>query len=315
MNRARAFLSDALAAARCHDSWRANIGMPPSAHSSSVFLAYFVARALAAGGGIDAAARSVLLSYLQHARKGASYSYDTLAPIDADDTAFALRALILLGSAPSSDDVLSALAPFESQLSWQTFCGPTPPQFMWTTDYTNDMSVFGFHPEVHLNVSLLLRETGHSPRPYLPFPLRNGLPANYHYPSNNYCSWLICELQSAQHEAAASVESALLARQLPDGRWPAVADGFTASQETALALLSLSDAAYAGAAGRNGIGFLLSQQRADGSWPGGTLWKFWVPGTGGRVIWSAVDSMSIFATSLSVVALTRERATPSPGLQ
>ena len=70
-------------------------------------------------------------------------------------------------------------------------------------------------------------------------------------------------------------------------------------------MLSISEAAYAGAAGLNGIDFLLSQQRADGSWPGGTLWTFRVPGTGGQVIWSAIDSMSIVATSLSVMALKR----------
>jgi hypothetical protein len=309
MNRARDFLCDALASSRCHDSCHANIGMPPSAHSSSVFLAYFVARALAASGGIDAAARSVLLSYLQQARKGASYSYDTLAPIDADDTAFALRTLVLLGSDLSTDDILSGLAPFTSQLSWQTFCGPTPPLFMWMTDYINDLSVFGFHPEVHLNVSLLLHETGHPFKPYPPVPLRNGLPANYHYPSHNYCGWLACELHAAQPQEVAGIESALLARQLPDGRWPAVTDGFTASQETALALLALSDVAYASAAGRNGIDFLLAQQRADGSWPGGTLWTFRVPGTGGRVIWSSIDSMSIVATSLSIMALKRWQST------
>lgn len=305
MNRARAYLCDALASARCHDACSANFGAPPSPRSSSVFLAYFVARALAASGGIDAAAQSVLLSHVQQARKGDSYSYDILAPIDADDTAFALRALILMGSAPSSDDVLSALAPFESQFSWKTFCGPTPPQGMWTTDYINDLSVFGFHPEVHLNAALLLHETGHSFRPYSPLPVRNGLPANYHYPSHNYCAWLLCELQHARGQDSAGLESALLARQLPDGRWPAVTDGFTAVQETALALLSLPKAAYAGAAVRRGIDFLLAQQREDGSWPGGTLWTFRVPGTGGRVIWSAVDSMSIVATSLGLMALNR----------
>ena len=106
MNRARAYLCNALASARCHDACSANFGDPPSPRSSSVFLAYCVARALAASGGIDAAAQSVLLSYVQQARKGDSYSYDMLAPIDADDTAFARRALILMGTAPSSDDVL-----------------------------------------------------------------------------------------------------------------------------------------------------------------------------------------------------------------
>jgi hypothetical protein len=305
MNRARAYLCDALASARCHDACHANIGAPPSAQSSSVFLAYFVARALVASGGIDAAARSVLLSHLQDARKGDSYGYDTLAPIDADDTAFALRAHLLLGSAPSSDEILSALAPFESQLSWKTFCGPTLPQGMWTTDYINDLSVFGFHPEVHLNVALLFQETGHPFRPCPPLPFRNSLPANYHYPSHNYCAWLVCELQHARGQTSAGLESALLARQLPDGRWPAVTDGFTAAQETALALLSLSDAAYAANAGRSGVAFLLAQQRADGSWPGGTLWNFRVPGTGGSVIWKAVDAMSIVATSLGLMALSR----------
>jgi hypothetical protein len=72
-----------------------------------------------------------------------------------------------------------------------------------------------------------------------------------------------------------------------------------------LALLALSDVAYAGAAGRNGIAFLLAQQRADGSWPGGSLWTFRVPGTGGRVIWKATDAMSIVATSLGLMALSR----------
>jgi len=50
---------------------------------------------------------------------------------------------------------------------------------------------------------------------------------------------------------------------------------------------------------------LLARQRADGSWPGGTPWTFKVPGTGGSVIWKAVDAMSIVATSLGLMALSR----------
>jgi hypothetical protein len=181
----------------------------------------------------------------------------------------------------------------------------SPPQGMWTTDYINNLSIFGFHPEFHRNAALLLHDTGHSFWPYSPLPVRNGLPANYHYPSHNYCAWLLYELQHARGQDSAGLESALLARQLTDGRWPAVTDGFTAAQETALPPLSLSDAAYAGNAGRSGIAFLLAQQRADGSWPRGTLWTFRVPGTGGSVIWKAVDAMSIVATSLGVMALSR----------
>jgi hypothetical protein len=316
---ARAFLCKALVEGRCHDEWESSEGAPPLRRTHSVFLTYFVARALVASGGVEPALAAVLRQYLSRARTGASYGYAARALCDADDTAFALRTRILLGERPDPGEVDRALAPFTFRHSWLTFAGDEPSDPGWTIAYRDDTSVSGLHPEVHLNVLALHREAG-LPMPAIPsLPCRDGLPASYHYPSAGYAGWLLSELQGGTGVRDGALDAPLAARQRDDGGWPAIERGFTSSQETALALLSLSDGAASGEVGRRGTAFLLAQQRSDGSWPGGVLWTFHVRRYAGRLLWWAEDTMSILATSLAAIALARGRdagsAAPEPRLR
>ncbi|WP_437720625.1 hypothetical protein [Sorangium sp. So ce861] len=305
IRRAREFLRDALVAGRCHDTWHASEGAPPVLQSHAVFLTYFVARALAGSGGIEEAARSTISNYLASARRGDVYGYDQKAPPDADDTAFALRTRILIGDRPASEEVERGLLPFAFRESWLTFARGQQPAPGWTIEYRDESSVVGLHPEVHLNVLALLHEAG-LPAPAVPaVPFRDGLPANYHYPSALYAAWLLGEVNRGQHAAEREMDQAVAARQRADGSWAAVEGGFSAAQETALALLSLSDSACASEVARRGAAFLLAQQGSDGGWPGGVLWKYYPPKAISSGIWWAEDSMSMMATGLAVSAIQR----------
>jgi hypothetical protein len=87
-----------------------------------------------------------------------------------------------------------------------------------------------------------------------------------------------------------------------------VPDGFSEAQETALAVLSLSTEGVASEAGQRARAGLQALQQPDGSWPGGVLWTYWVPGHEGRLTWWAVDEARILGTSLAIMALERAGA-------
>ncbi len=301
LERARRFIGDGLIEGRCHDTWSSTIGAPPVRHSHSVFLAYFVTRALAVSGGVQAPARSMIREYLTKARKGDAYGYDFKAPPDADDTAFAQRTRILLGDRFEVGEIERSLAQFAFRESWLTFASRQPPAAGWTLDYRDESSLVGMHPEVHLNVLALLRAAGMKVPDTPALPHHDGLLANYHYPSRFYASWLLRDVEPGQSH----LDRATAARQQPDGSWEAVEDGFSTAQETALALLSLSDSACSSDMGWRGAAFLVAHQRSDGSWPGGVLWNYSFPKRGTKGFWQAQDSMSMMTTSLALVALRR----------
>jgi hypothetical protein len=302
---ARAWLDHALATERCHDAWRASAGSPPLERTPSVFLMYFVARALAASGGIGAHAASSIRSVLATAQKGVAYGYAACAPADADDTAFALRTRLLLGDHVDRRAVDECLAPFARGGSWLTFDRPLGPSEGWAVECRDDADTTGFHPEVHLNVLCLLREVGGDSRVPSDLPRSAGLYPSYHYPSRLYATWLAAELENDRRSLRDPIDRAVLAAQRAEGTWAPMERGFSAAQETALAILSLSTEGLASEAGRCARAGLQALQCADGSWPGGVLWIYWVPGRGGRLTWWAEDVMRIVSTSLAIMALQR----------
>ena len=300
---ARRFLGGHILANQCHDTWAASKGEPPTKHSHSVFLMYFAARALHVSGGVEPATRDRILGCLEMARKGPAYAYDRLSPPDADDTAFALRTRLLLQGQVPVAEVVRALEPFAFRNSWLTFCGPIRPGPGWTVQYHDDASIFGMHPEVHLNVSLLLQESRAGGPAYpADMPVRDGLVLGYHYPSALYTTWLASELQTATG-GSPSTDASILALQEGSGSWPETEHGFSRSQETSIALLTLTRLAAEGV-GR-GLRYLLAEQQPDGSWPGGVLWTYHVPRTGGRMRWWAEDSQRMVSTSLALLAIQR----------
>jgi hypothetical protein len=286
------------------------VGAPPTPGSPAVFLDYFAARALAVGRRLTPLVEEVIRGHLSGYARGEAYGYNRIAPPDADDTAFALRTRLLLGEALTPEAIARSLAPFAHRGSWLTFPSTAVAVPGWTIEHRDDASAFGLHPEVHLNVLALLREAGQAgaaPPPDL--PRRDGLYAAYHYPSRLYATWLAAEALRGG-AAEGEIDAAVLAAQRADGSWSACHDGFSAEQETALAVLSLSDAAVAGPAGRRALAFLLARQQPDGSWPGGILWRYHKPGTGGAVVWWAEDARRIVGTALGTLAVARAAGAP-----
>jgi hypothetical protein len=301
------FLEDSLVTGRCRDAWHARAGAPPIPGGDAIFLDYFAARALAAGGRLTPLVREVIRTHLSGYARGEAYGYNRIAPPDADDTAFALRTRVLLGEALTPEAIARSLAPFARRGSWLTFPSTAVPVPGWTIEHRHDASTFGLHPEVHLNVLALLREAGQAAAPPPDLPRRDGLYAAYHYPSRLYATWLAAEVLRGG-AAEGEIDAAVLAAQRADGSWSACHGGFSAEQETALAVLSLSDAALATAAGRRALAFLLARQQPDGSWPGGILWQYHKPGTGGTVVWWADDARRIVSTALGALAVARAAA-------
>jgi hypothetical protein len=285
------------------DQWHGTSVPPPVERSASPMLAFFTTAALRKSGGVPDAIKSELLGMLSLAKKGNSYGYDDKAPMDADDTAFALRTLIALGEKVTPDMVKSALEPFRCNGSWFTFpvktiSGVTPP---FHCNYQGPESTAGPHPEVHLNILALYQEAGQAPVSRVPaLPQKNGLPVCYFYDSAFYGAWLFSLLCKEMELEYLPLKSAVLQLRNNNGGWSGRENGFSAVQETALALLTLDTFSTPDASKSAAIAFILGQQQNNGSFPGGTLWNYREAG------WYARDVQSIVSTSCAVCALVNE---------
>lgn len=306
------YLEIALLDGRTSDTW-GGIGTPtPHRETHSVFVAYFLSRALAIPGKIDARLVSRISGHLQDAYQAPAYGYARHAPIDSDDTAFAFRTRGLLGDRLRPDSLRLALRPFVLGELWRTFAlAPATAQAPIAVRYADDDSIAGPHPEVILNILLAFSEMGEDPELSIlgSLPRERGLFLSYHYPSNIYATWLAAELsRNRPGNWADEVDAALRRAQLPDGSWPAVNGGFSAAQETALALLAASSRARCEHWVRQGGSRLEGMQLYDGTWPSGILWKYVVHGTNGAGLWYSHDSFRIVSTSLAALAIHRVRS-------
>jgi hypothetical protein len=290
------YLLRALSTGGWYDVWEG----APIERTRSVMTAYFLARALHDAGRLESEQAASVAGALEAARQGASYAYAPGLPIDADDTAFALRTRCLLGNAPSIAEARAAMAPFEDRGGYRTFSRRPRGTLAWTVSVHDEDSIIGLHPEVNLNVLALLREIGTqaaAPPDTLP---RNaaGLLASYHYPSELYATWLAVEASGSAEVAT------LLARRLPGGGWRAIPSGWSESCETALGVLLI------GSAGSRcdlapSLLRLCALQRADGGWPGGVLWRYTAEQPVGGGLWWSIDVCDAVSTALGVMALAR----------
>lgn len=289
-----------------YDKWFGTVVPPPVERSSSPMLCFFTALALRESGGIPATVKEKIRSTLLAAKKGDSYGYDVMAPIDADDTAFALRTLIVIGETVTPEMVTAALEPFRCGDSWFTFpvsgidSVETPPFHSY---YSGPASVNGPHPEVHLNIAALFLDAGMHVGHIPPIPLKNGLPISYFYNSSIYGAWLystVCRSMQLQYQ---TMKSALLRCRNEDGGWPGISSGFSTEQETALALLTLTNYGMLEKTMNGTIDFLLARRKGDGTFSGGVVWQYYLPENRKNSFWYAKDDMSIVATSLTVLSL------------
>ncbi len=287
------------------DKWYGTSIPPPVEHSASPMLCFFTALALRDSGGIPDTVSSSLQEKLALARKGHSYGYDQFAPVDSDDTAFALRTLIALGETVTAEMLREAFKPFRCGDSWFTFAansiaGHTPP---FQPVYQGPQSVRGPHPEVHLNILALHQEIGIKEIRIPALPEMNGLPVSYFYKSELYGAWLFGQICKGIALDYPPLRIAAMGIRNSNGGWSGFTDGFSAVQETALGLLTLKTFDGTESGFEPSLVYLLGQQLENGSFPGGTLWHHRLPQDNGKFIWYATDEMSIVSTGLAILAL------------
>lgn len=289
-----------------YDQWFGTSVSPPVEHSSSPMLCFFTAMALRNCGGIPETIKNKLITIISDCRKGDSYGYDKKAPADSDDTAFALRTLIILGSTVTSKMITEALRPFKCGNSWFTFpkqnINDVTPEFHYY--YQGSSSAFGPHPEVHMNILLLHQEAGLDVSSIPGFQGNNGLPVSYFYRSDFYGAWLFGSLCKSMKLEYYPLMDAVLRLQNINGGWSAKKDGFSSVQETSLALLTLDTFGKINNEVLTSVAaYLVSQQSDNGLFPGGSLWHHYLPANQDIACWYANDVMSIVTTGLALLAL------------
>jgi len=303
---ARSYLISCIENDRFYDQWKGTTIAPPVEHSASPMLCFFSVLALSKCGGIPETVKKKVISILYSAKKGDAYGYDKVAPIDSDDTAFALRTLILLGEKITADQVTNALSPFKTNESWFTFASPYSKQNpVFHYEYKDPSSVFGPHPEVHLNILALYQDIGVEINKIHSLPeMNSGLLCSYFYNSAFYASWIfstLCEMIDFEY---LPIKNAILKSKMNSGGWSGRENGFSTIQETSLALLTLDTFSMSRDYRAESVNYIAMQQKENGSFPGGILWSHRLPEAHSNPYWFAEDIMSIVSTSFAILALS-----------
>lgn len=290
-------------------TWMSKRRNHPSGVKNDMFLLFLLTQSL----NVSHLRRmnSTISSEVRSLRRENSFQNCNVCPIDADDTAFALRILMTLGW---SVDVQSALKPFRyGNRTWSTFVARHNAPQTWAQP-----SLFGLHPEVHLNVALLHKE--HGIRSPVASPLLHdarGLPYCYHYPSRYYVTYL---LRSLHDNAYPNYDERIL-RERRHHIWSAFSEhGYDSVVETSLAILSLSSSAVVRERClHEATVYLLSRQTQNGRWGSGNpLWVYYDRNSNGgrfqyihsnprRSRWQGVDTHAIMSTALASMALSYVR--------
>lgn len=221
------------------------------------------------------------------------------APVDSDDTAFALRTLRLFGRKPS-DKGLLCFYQAETRL-FPTFKSRFRSRLEFELSLENNAMA---HPEVAANIYLFLWSQNR--RAYIYDELiesaqtSEGDWRSYFYPSRYYATCLFLDLlarmgrmQNQQKRGLTFVRET----QNRDGSWGSPANPY----ETALALIALQTSGLKMPEIAIGVEWLLQQQQADGSWnTGQIIWKYPASPTSE---WVAYDRHRVLATAFCLRAL------------
>lgn len=277
----------------------------PIDRAGHVFAASFIVEAL--GPSPEPAVANDLGKAILLEQRGQAWGYAAQAPIDVDDTAFALRALRRLGL----KDAAAPVFVFYSQAGgFATFLGGAGAKLTTEPSEANNLEL---HPEVNANVYSLL--TGTALASYvdldrlLPAQAADGSWGSYFYPGQAYGTWMVlralcgsAKLSEPQSAARDRGVAYLVQSQASDGSWGALGMSGDA-YDTALSVVALEGCGAAPQAVRRGRDWLRRAQAEDGSWSyPGAIWVYRAKDAP-RVDWTAYDSARSVTTSLAVWAL------------
>ena len=280
-----------------------------SDNKGHVFVASFLTEAMS--GLLDEIDRTIILVRILSEENEGVWGFSPPGPyhkddslvfhVDADDTAYVLRALRRLGVNRPPRCLVRFYR--ERERLFVTFDAPGPASLVTEASPRNNLLA---HPEVNANVYLALRGThleeliDHAL--LLGAQDERGFWPSYFYPSALYGTRLVLELLHDDEQFAPAVARALsfiAGSQNADGSWGAGGDPY----ETALAVIATASFPAYAAATRRGVEYLLTSMAADGSWTSrGCIWEF---NADGRDVWRAYDVHGAFVSALCTTALRR----------
>jgi squalene cyclase len=264
-----------------------------------LFAAFFISEALAPL--LPDSARAAILARIDREQQFGAWGYCTDAPIDADDTAFALRTAHNFGRNIRTEP----LDVFFRNGLYTTFeqgARAKSPLLAFDVSLANNFMV---HPEVLANVYSALTAAGFATciddSLILASQAPEGYFRSYFYPSPYYGTWMTLNLLKRLGrllDARAKALHFLYESQNSDGSWGTPGNAY----ESALALdacgIGLSVSSL-----RKATTFLLESQTTDGSWYSAIpIWAFRYT-EDPIVSWNAYDSNRVVTSALVLKAL------------
>ncbi|MEI7892730.1 MAG: prenyltransferase/squalene oxidase repeat-containing protein [Myxococcales bacterium] len=279
----------------------------PLGGTGSPLVAFFVVSAL--GGRMTADEAERISSTLLAEERNGLWGYAPTAPLDADDSAFALatlRAVKRPGNEPPH-----SLAPllrfYHSDVrAFGTFVGDPGTRLAGPTSMEENRQL---HAEVNANVAAVYEGSAlsaYAPTAWLvTTQAADGSFPSYFYPSRYYGTWAALRGLCAMRSGDAAIERAIAfveGSQGADGGFGASPNAY----DTALAVLALASCGKRGNATERGCAYLRRTQEASGAWPAPRyVWEYrYADGPAGS--WRATDDAQVLTTALAVFALGTE---------
>lgn len=267
---------------------------------------FFISDAI--GDDLSAEERYNFVSRIDAEDRGDVWGYSTKAPIDSDDTAFALRARRQLGMSSGIQGLLKFYIKDSNRFltfNWLEESNRNA-KLVFMPNARNNLQV---HPEVAANIYNLFVEMGKLEMINSNIIKKSQAPEGYwrsfFYPGKYYSSYMYMNLlekldgfQSMKDKTIAYIQS----RQNGNGSWREFNDKI---YPTTLALNILACRGCFDSRFKAGIEFLLERQLNDGSWETKhPIWKYHYMDSP-KVVWTAYDINRVMATALALRALKR----------
>jgi hypothetical protein len=276
-----------------------------------LFSIYFLTRALAKD--LNESLRSIFLTRIFSEQHENLWGYsprgyfkdDGNNPyfVDADDTAFALHTLRMLGIFRNSE----YFKPFFKEVSFNnvnyclltTFISNHGDKVSIVPSHLDNLNV---HPEVNANVYALFIDTANESLISVSFieniQLEDGSWPSYFYPNKYYSTMLFIELLLKKDLSAKSLEKGLKFLHQELATKSHKLDAYSLS----LILIPLLKSKQFSKEVKTGIASLIHQQKNDGSWLcKDVIWEFH---ESPDKVWISRDSESVICTSLALEAIS-----------
>lgn len=312
VDRGTSFLRAQLHAGRYAMSVRGSDETSRFSHQKGhVFVGFFVAEALQ--GRLTEIERTILLVRILSEERAGTWGFSPadlyVTPahesflVDADDSAYVLRTLRMLGAFRPPIGLLEFIRTPPG--GFVTFVGKggldNRLEFATEPSFENNLAL---HPEVNFNAFLMLKQTSWERHINFdviePWQRVDGSWPAYFYPSPYFACPMAVEFLTSMEYYQPHVERTLAfiaQAQNADGSWGASGNPY----ETALALKTLAAGGRFGAEYRRGVDYLLSTQGSDESWrTSGVIWEYHDRGSD---VWRAFDEDRTLTTALVVTAL------------